>query len=128
MDTPIDFARPQRAAAFMLLGVSGANATLGVDVARSWRARLRGWLGRREAPASRGLWLVPCDSVHTFAMRFPVDLVFVNATGRILRVDHRVPPWRVRFCLGAYSVIELAAGRAEAMKLLAGDQLERVRV
>ena len=128
MDTSIDFARPHRAAAFLLLGISGANTTLGVDVARSWRARLRGWLGRDAAPTSRGLWLVPCDAVHTVAMRFPIDLVFVDAGGRILRVDHRVPPWRLRFCLGAYSVIELAAGRAEEMKLLAGDQLERVKV
>ena len=128
MDTSIDFGRPHRAAAFMLLGVAGRPATLGVDIARSFRSRLRGWLGRTEAPSARGLWIVPCDAVHTFALRFPIDVVFVDAAGRILRIDASVPPWRVRACLGAYSVIELAAGQAGRMGLVAGDRLQRIRV
>lgn len=114
-----------RDAAFTLLGIAGRPGCLGVDVAGSLRKRLRGWLGRERAPSGRGLWVVPCDAVHTCAMRFPIDLVFIDAGGRVLRIDHRVLPWRLRLCIGAYSVIELAAGEARALGLATGDFLER---
>lgn len=116
-----------RSAAFTMLGVQGRPVSLGVEVARSMRKRLRGWLGRGRAPAGHGLWLVPCDAVHTFAMRFAIDLVFVDAGGRILRIDTRVPPWRLCLCVGAYSVIELGAGEALRLGLAQGDHLERRR-
>lgn len=114
-----------RGAAFALLGVEGRPVNLGVEVASSIRQRLRGWLGRMSPPGERGLWIVPCDGVHTMAMRFPIDLVFVNGAGRILRIDRGVPPWRVRICIGAHSVIELAAGQASRLGLGVGDCLER---
>lgn len=114
-----------RGTAFTMLGIAGRSACLGVDVAGSMRKRLRGWLGRGNAPRERGLWIVPCDAVHTWAMRFPIDLVFIDAGGRILRIDSRVPPWRLRLCIGAYSVIELGAGEAQRLGLLRGDYLER---
>ncbi|MGD9872449.1 MAG: DUF192 domain-containing protein [Thauera sp.] len=117
-----------RGTAFALLGVEGRPVNLGVEVAGSIRQRLRGWLGRMQAPPERGLWLVPCDAVHTMAMRFPVDLVFIDGGGRIRRIDSAVPPWRFRVCLGAHSVIELAAGQATRLGLSAGDCLERRRV
>lgn len=117
-----------RGTAFALLGVDGRAVNLGVEVAASVRKRLRGWLGRTQAPPERGLWLMPCDAVHTIAMRFPIDLVFVDARGRILRIDADVPPWRLRMCLGAHSVIELAAGHAARLALAVGDCLERRRI
>lgn len=117
-----------RGTAFALLGVEGRPVNLGVEVAGSVGQRLRGWLGRTQAPPERGLWLVPCDAVHTMAMRFPVDLVFLDGGGRILRIHAAVPPWRARLCLGAHSVIELAAGQAARLGLSVGDRLERRRV
>lgn len=95
-----------------------------IELARTPCARLRGWLGRRAAPPGAGLWLVPCDAVHTIGMRFALDLVFIDAAGRVLRIDHRVAPWRMRVCIGAFSVIELSAGMAEDIGLAAGDELE----
>lgn len=118
----------RRGAAFALLGVEGRPVNLGVEVAGSVAQRLRGWLGRTQAPPERGLWLVPCDAVHTMGMHFPVDLVFVDGGGRIRRIDAEVPPWRFRICLGAHSVIELAAGQAARLGLSAGDCLECRRV
>jgi len=115
---------PCRGSAFALLGIAGRPTTLGVQVATGFRARLVGWLGRRSAPRGRGLWIAPCDGVHTFAMRFPVDLVFLDAAGRVRRVDHRVPAWRIRVCLGAHSVIELAAGQAQELRIAVGDRIE----
>ncbi len=113
-----------RGSAFALLGIAGRSTTLGVQVATGFRARLVGWLGRRAAPRGRGLWIAPCDGVHTFAMRFSIDLLFVDAAGTIRRVDHRVPAWRIRICVGAYSVIELAAGQAQELRIAVGDRIE----
>ena len=56
------------------------------------------------------LHLPRCRSVHTFGMRFPLDLVWLDEAGRVVRIDRRVPPCRVRSCRRARSVVELTAG------------------
>jgi uncharacterized membrane protein (UPF0127 family) len=73
-----------------------------------WR-RLRGLLGHR-APPPHGLLIDPCRSVHTFGMRFPLDLHWLDAEGETVRVDHGVRPWRVRACRAARAVVEVPSG------------------
>jgi hypothetical protein len=75
---------------------------------------LRGLALRREPPGEP-LLIPRCRSVHTFGMRFPLDLVWLGRGGRVLRIDCDVPPWRVRSCRGAVEVLEVAAGRAREM-------------
>jgi uncharacterized membrane protein (UPF0127 family) len=75
-----------------------------VIVARGPR-RLIGLLGRRSFAAA--LEIPRCRSVHTFGMRFPLDLVWLDGSRRVVRVDRDVPPWRVRSCRQARSVLEL---------------------
>lgn len=72
-----------------------------------WR-RLRGLAGYRVPP--HALLLAPCASVHTCGMRFALDLYWLDAAGRTLRVDRGVKPWRLRSCRGARAVVEVAAG------------------
>jgi hypothetical protein len=81
-------------------------------VARSPLARLLG-LALRRRPPVHALLLPRCRSVHTFGMRFPLDLIWPDRNGRVLRVDEAVPPWRVRSCRDAAAVLE--AGRMPAM-------------
>ena len=81
-------------------------------VARSLLARLLGLALRRRPPA-HALLLPRCRSVHTFGMRFPLDLIWLDRDGRVLRVDEAVPPGRVRSCRRAAAVLE--AGRMPAM-------------
>ena len=81
-------------------------------VARSRLARLLG-LALRPRPPAHALLLPRCRSVHTFGMRFPLDLIWLDSDGRVVRVDEAVPPWRVRSCRGAAAVLE--AGRMPAM-------------
>jgi hypothetical protein len=83
-----------------------------IQVARSPLRRLLGLALRRRPPA-HALLLPRCHSVHTFGMRFPLDLIWLDRDGRVLRVDEAVPPWRVRSCRGAAAVLE--AGRMPAM-------------
>jgi uncharacterized protein len=76
-------------------------------VARGFRARLLG-LSRRGRAASRPGLLIPrCSSVHTFGMRFPLDLYFLDAEGQVLSVRRRVPPRRLAWHPGARSVLEI---------------------
>jgi uncharacterized membrane protein (UPF0127 family) len=85
-----------------------------VRVARSRWSRLRG-LAFRERPPAEPLLIPRCRSVHTFGMRFALDLVWLGRGGRVLRIDRAVPPWRVRCCREAIEVLELAAGGADAI-------------
>ena len=83
-----------------------------IVVARSPLARLLG-LALRRRPPGHALLVPRCRSVHTFGMRFALDLVWLDGAGRVVRVDEAVPPWRVRSCRGADAVLE--AGRMPAM-------------
>ena len=94
-----------------------------VDVADHGAKRRKGLLGREALSAGEGLWIVPCESVHTFGMRFPIDLVYLDRNKKVRKVRHRMVPWRLSACLTAHSILELPAGVAEATGTQAGDQL-----
>jgi uncharacterized membrane protein (UPF0127 family) len=79
-------------------------------VARSRRLRLRGFALRRRPPDNRALLIPRCRSVHTFGMRFALDLVWLDRDGRVLGLDEGVPSWRVRSCRDAAAVLEVPAG------------------
>jgi uncharacterized membrane protein (UPF0127 family) len=74
--------------------------------------RMRGLLGRKELPSGEGILLRPAGSVHTFFMRFPIDVVFLDRDLRVLSVAQGVAPWKVRGERGAKAVLELPAGEA----------------
>ena len=86
-------------------------------------ARARGLLGRTELPRGEGILLRPAGSVHTFFMRFPIDVVFLDGEGRVLRVAADVRPWRAVAKRGARAVLELAAGECERRGVSVGDRL-----
>jgi uncharacterized protein len=78
----------------------------------TFRARLMGlaFVRPAELPSGHALLLRPCSSVHTFGMRFAIDLAFADADGRVLRVIRGVPPRRVRRCPNAALALEAHAG------------------
>src|SRR3954471_7053897 len=81
-------------------------------VARRFRERLLG-LAWARSPRVDALLLPRCRSVHTFGMRFPLDLYWLDAAGEIVRVDLGVPPRRFRRCRAARSVVEVPAQPGE---------------
>ena len=85
--------------------------------------RLRGLLGVRGLPAGEGIVLRPGWSIHTAFMRFPIDAVFVDEDGRVLRVAERLKPWRAAAVKGASAVVELPAGTAETVGIAPGQRL-----
>jgi len=84
--------------------------------------RARGLLGRGGLDRGEGILLQPTFSIHTFFMRFAIDVVFLDDDHRVLRVDANVRPWRLKACRGARSVLELAAGAARGLSV--GDRIE----
>ncbi len=101
------------------------SAVLGqsVDVADTSAKRRVGLLGRKGLEAGEGLWIRPCESVHTFFMKFPIDLVYIDKSRKVRKVRHAVPPWRLSMCLTAHSILELPAGTAKRTGTAAGDVL-----
>ena len=85
---------------------------------------MRGLLGRRELPRGEGILLRPAASVHTAFMRFAIDVVFVDAAGRVLQIADSLPPWRAAACRGAKAAIELAAGECARRNIRVGDELQ----
>ncbi len=88
-----------------------------VPVATSFAARLLGLSHLSREEAGPGLLIPRCSSVHTFGMRFALDLVFLDRAGRPCSVRRRVPPRRLAFDRRASSVLELPA-RRESVELL----------
>jgi uncharacterized membrane protein (UPF0127 family) len=109
-----------------LLRISTENGALvagRVEQARTWRARARGWLGKASAESGEGLLLSPAASIHTFGMAFPIDVAFLDAESRVLKVCPDVRPGSVRwglwwglFANGSVQTLELPAGAAAGLK------------
>ncbi|MFH1024044.1 MAG: DUF192 domain-containing protein [Planctomycetota bacterium] len=87
-----------------------ANVAECVDVADTGFRRMKGLLGRKELPRGHGLLITPCGSIHTAFMRFPIDVIFLDRDGTVLKIRERLPPWRFAACPGARATLELAGG------------------
>ena len=96
-------------------------------VARTPWSRLVG-LALRRHPPETALLLPRCRSVHTFGMRFALDLVWLDAAGRVLAVDEHVRPCRVRRRHDAAAVVEVAAGNSGRILAMAEPQRNRLAV
>ncbi len=108
--------------------VSAENATRGTLLAEhterttSARERMRGLLGRDGLAHGHALLIEPCNSIHTFFMRFPIDVLFLSRDGRVVRAFPRVRPWRAtRVYLSAHAVLELWPGALEERPVGEGD-------
>ena len=107
------------------------NRTRGTVVAENVRladtpyARRVGLLKQAKLEPDEGLWIYPSQAIHTFWMRFPIDLAFLDRHLRVKRVYHRMPPFRLtRVVWGGRSVLELASGVLASSRTETGDELE----
>jgi uncharacterized membrane protein (UPF0127 family) len=94
-----------------------------IEVADTSAKRRTGLLKHERLEPGTGLWIVPCESVHTFFMKFPIDLVYVDQQHKVRKVRIAVPPWRLSACLPAHSILELPAGTVEQTGTQPGDEL-----
>lgn len=96
------------------------NATTGaviadrVRIAEDYKSRSVGLLSRRNFEKGEGLLIRPCNSIHTFFMRFPIDVVFLDKNGVVLKIKHSLQPWRFSACVPfGYMTLELPENTIE---------------
>ncbi|MBO8128233.1 MAG: DUF192 domain-containing protein [Peptococcaceae bacterium] len=102
------------------------NAVLAhcVEPARSFIRRTIGLIGRRHFEPGDALWIKPCRGIHTFGMRFPIDIVYLDNNWKVMRTVASLKPWRQGpIAFSASQVIELPAGTLERTDTRIGDQL-----
>ncbi len=99
----------------------GSTVANKVQLAGTSRERRRGLLGRDDFA---GLWIVPCEAIHTFGMRVEIDAVFLDRELRVRGLKRHLRPGRISFCLRAHSVLELPAGAISSSGTATGDRLE----
>jgi uncharacterized protein len=90
-------------------------------------SRLRGlmWKDAASFPAGDGLWIVPSRGVHTLAMKFPIDVLYLDANKLVVHVEQNLKPWRVaRVSMRTASVLELPGNTLESSGTTVGDEIE----
>jgi uncharacterized membrane protein (UPF0127 family) len=98
-------------------------------IGHAWRTtgvleRMRGLLGRPPLQPGEALLIEPCNAIHTIGMAYPLDIVFVDAEGTVLKFCQHLPRLRMAKSFGARMTIELAAGEIERIGFSIGDQLQ----
>ena len=102
----------------------GATLAANVQVADTPRSRRIGLLHHATLGPEEGLWIYPTWAIHTFGMRFPIDVVFLDRHLRVRRIYHRLAPFRLTSPVwGARSVLELASGSLAGTGTEVGDEL-----
>lgn len=105
------------------LQVGGHDTCTIVSITESAQERIRGLLGRDSLPSHEALLLKKCWSVHTFGMRFAIDVLFLDRRQRVVAIHHEVPRRRVLASLRATQTLEMPAGAARRLGLEIGDPL-----
>lgn len=96
-------------------------------IARTHWTRFRGLMATDASRFRRGqgLWISPSHGVHTFAMRFPIDVVYLDRERVIIHVEEELKPWRLAAVrIQATSVLELPSGTIRESKTVLGDQVD----
>jgi uncharacterized membrane protein (UPF0127 family) len=94
------------------------------DIADTGALRNRGLLKHTKLDPGEGLWIVPTQGVHSFAMKFTIDVVYLNKKREVIKIRARMVKSRLSFCLSAHSCVELPEGTVEQTGTQVGDQLE----
>ena len=102
------------------------NTTLGnkIDLAGTSEDRRIGLLNHDALPPGSGLWINPCEAIHTFKMKFPIDVAFLDRSYRVVKIREALGPRRFCVCLRASSVLEMPAGTLAISRTHRGDLLE----
>ena len=94
-----------------------------IQVADRGKLRRKGLLGRTGLAPGEGLWIVPCESIHMFGMKFALDVIFLDRNRRVVKLRRNLKPGRLSGSLRAHSVLELPVGVIDSTHTQPGDQL-----
>lgn len=93
-------------------------------MANTSETRRTGLLHHESLPRGEGLWIAPCEAVHSFWMKFSIDVLYLNKKKQVVKIRDNMVPWRLSACFRAHSVLELPAGMAAETQTAPGDQLK----
>jgi uncharacterized membrane protein (UPF0127 family) len=95
-----------------------------IEIADTLWKRSIGLIGRRSLGSGTGMWIAPCNGIHTLCMRFPIDVIFLNEAGEVMHLAPNLKPWRIcgPFRM-ACVVIELPAGAISNSGIKLGTRL-----
>jgi uncharacterized membrane protein (UPF0127 family) len=83
------------------------------------------WTDAGSFVAGQGLWIVPSRGVHTFAMRFPIDVIYLDGGNTVIYAEENLKPWRVApVRMSAASVLELPGSTLSSTRTAVGDEIE----
>jgi uncharacterized membrane protein (UPF0127 family) len=102
----------------------GSSLGDSIDTADTSAKRRTGLMKHAGLEKGTGLWIVPCESIHTFFMKFAIDVIYLDKKRRVRKAIPAIAPWRLSLCLTAHSVLELPPGTIAGSKTEPGDQLE----
>lgn len=95
-----------------------------IERADDSKSRRVGLLQRSGLAKGEGLWILPCEAIHTFFMRFAIDVLFLDKRKRVVKTVHRLGPWRLAMSWRGKTVLELPAGTIAETGTQPGDLLE----
>ncbi len=107
---------------------SGSQLASFAGIANTSELRRRGLLKHSSLEEGDGLWIAPCEAVHSFGMKFAIDVLYLNKQKKILKIRPNMVKSRISLCLRAHSVLELPAGMAAKTGTQVGDELEFEKV
>lgn len=109
---------------------NGKLITDNAEIADTFFSRFRGLMLRKSVEADYALHIIPCNQIHTFSMRFPIDVVYLSNDGTVIEIHENIRPNKIcKTVKKAESVIELNASMSSKLGIFKGDVLEiRARV
>ncbi|MFC4799984.1 DUF192 domain-containing protein [Neobacillus sp. GCM10023253] len=96
-----------------------------INLANTFLKRFKGLMFRKNPISNEGLWIIPCNAVHMFFMKFPIDVVLLNEQNEVVEVHHMLEPWRItKPVKEAYSTLELPSGSAKTLGISIGCKIK----
>lgn len=94
-----------------------------VHIAAGFMDRFLGLMGKTSVPGSGAMYFPSCNSIHTYFMKIPIDVIMLDSKGRVVFMRENMGPWRMAMCSKAKDTMEMKAGNIKALKLKPDDVL-----
>lgn len=102
------------------------SPTIQMEIADTFFKRFIGLMGRKKISRGHGLLISPCNSIHMLFMRFAIDVVYLDENFVVKKIVRNLPAWiGLSICFGAKSVVELAAGEVDRLKIEVGQKFSQ---
>ena len=85
--------------------------------------RFMGLMGKKSIPADHAMYFPACNSIHTYFMKMPIDVIMLDGKGRVVFTRESMMPWKIAFCSRAKDTIEMRSGNMRRLGLAIGDIL-----